>query len=87
MATEESHAAIGSPGGRLAVGAPADLVAIRTDSARTAGSDQGQLVMSASAADVQTVVIGGVVRARSGNHVTYGDPGALLAGAIARAWR
>ena len=87
MATRESHAAIGSPGGRLAVGAPADLVAIRTDSARTAGSDQGQLVMSASAADVQTVVIGGVVRARSGNHVTYGDPGPLLAGAIARAWR
>ena len=62
----ESHAAIGSPGGRLAVGAPADLVAIRTDSARTAGADPGQLVMSASAADVQTVVIGGVVRARDG---------------------
>ena len=34
-----SHAAIGSPGGVLAVGAPADLVAIRTDSARTAGAD------------------------------------------------
>ena len=46
MATAESHAAIGSPGGALAVGAPADLVAIRTDSARTAGADPGQLVMS-----------------------------------------
>ena len=30
-ALESSHAAIGSPGGVLAVGAPADLVAIRTD--------------------------------------------------------
>ena len=86
-ATAESHAAIGSPGGRLEVGAPADLVAIRTDSARTAGADAGQLVMCASAADVQTVVVGGVVRARSRNHVTYGDPGPLLAGAIARAWQ
>jgi len=87
IATGESHAAIGSPGGRLAVGAPADLVAIRTDSARTAGADPEQLVMCASAADVQVVVIGGVVRAREGNHVTYGDPGPLVAGAIARAWR
>lgn len=87
VATRESHAAIGSPGGRLEVGAPADLVAIRTDSARTAGADHGQLVMCASAADVHAVVVGGVVRARSGNHVTYGDPGPLLAGAIARAWR
>ena len=74
-----SHAAIGSPGGVLAVGAPADLVAIRTDSARTAGADLEQLVMCASAQDVDVVVVGGLVRVRSGNHVTYGDPGPLLA--------
>lgn len=86
-ATRESHAAIGSPGGRLEVGAPADFVAIRADSARTAGAQPEQLVMCASAADVRTVIVGGVVRVRSGNHLTYGDPGPLLGAAIERAWR
>jgi len=82
-----SHAAIGSPGGVLGVGAPADLVAIRTDSARTAGAQLEQLVMCASAQDVETVVLGGVVQVRSGNHIHYGDPGPVLAAAIAKAWR
>jgi len=86
-ALQDSHAAIGSPGGRIAVGGPADLVAIRTDSPRTAGADLDQLVMCASAADVDVVVVDGLVRVRSGNHVTYGDPGPLLATAIERAWR
>ncbi|HZM68416.1 MAG TPA: formimidoylglutamate deiminase [Nakamurella sp.] len=86
-ATAESHAAIGSPAGELVPGAPADLVAISTDSVRTAGADPAQLVMCASAADVRTVVVGGVVRVRSGNHVTYGDPGPLLAAAIDLLWR
>ncbi len=86
-ALESSHAAIGSPGGVLAVGAPADLVAIRTDSARTAGADLEQVVMCASAQDVDVVVVGGLVRVRSGNHVRYGDPGPLLAAAIDNAWR
>ena len=86
-ALESSHAAIGSPGGVLAVGAPANLVAIGTDSARTAGADPEQLVMCASAQDVEVVVVGGLVQVRSGNHVRYGDPGPLLAAAIDRAWR
>ena len=71
----------------LAVGAPADLVAIRTDSARTAGADLEQVVMCASAQDVDVVVVGGLVQVRSGNHVRYGDPGPLLAAAIDKAWR
>lgn len=86
-ALESSHAAIGSPGGVLAVGAPADLVEIRTDSARTAGADLDQLVMCASAQDVRTVIVGGLVRVRSGNHVAHGDPGPVLAAAIENAWR
>jgi formiminoglutamate deiminase len=86
-ALETSHAAIGSPGGVLAIGAPADLVAIRTDSARTAGADLEQLVMCASAQDVEAVVVGGLIQVRSGNHVRYGDPGPLLAAAIDNAWR
>jgi len=85
-ALQQSHAAIDSPGGRLAVGAPADFLAIRTDSARTAGAAAEQLVMCASAQDVEVVVTGGLVRARSGNHVDYGDPGPLIAAAIQRAW-
>ena len=86
-ALESSHAAIGSPGGVLAVGAPADLVAIRTDSARTAGADLEQLVMCASAQDVQVVVVGGLVQVREGKHVSYGDPGPVLAKAVEGAWR
>ena len=85
-ATAASHRAIGSPGGAIEVGAPADLVALRTDSARTAGADPAQLVMTASAADVAVVVTGGRVQARNGKHVRLGDPGRLLARAIERAW-
>ena len=85
-ATAASHRSIGSSSGRIAVGAPADFVAVRTDSARTAGSLGLQLVMSASAADVAVVVVGGVVQARDGVHVRLGDPGVLLAKAIREAW-
>ena len=85
-ALESAHAAIDSPGGVLAVGAPADLVAIRTDSARTAGAHLEQLVMCATAQDVEVVVLGGVVRVRAGNHLQYGDPGPVAAAAIAKAW-
>lgn len=86
-ALADSHAAIGSPGGRLAVGAPADLVAIRIDSCRTAGADLEQLVMCASAQDVDVVVVGGFIRVRRGHHMLYGDPGPLLAAAVDRVWR
>ncbi len=85
-ATLGSHRAIGSRGGQLSVGAPADFVAVRTDSARTAGADPAQLVMCASAADVAVVVIGGRVRARDGVHETWGEPGVLLARVIEGAW-
>jgi cytosine/adenosine deaminase-related metal-dependent hydrolase len=86
-ALKSSHAAIGSPGGVLAVGAPADLVAIRADSARTAGAELEQLVMCASAQDVEVVAVRGAVLVRGGMHVTYGDPGPVLARAVESAWR
>ena len=77
----------GRPAGSLAVGAPADLVAVRTDSARTAGAEPASSWSCApTAADVEVVVVGGLVRVRSGNHVRYGDPGPLLAAAIEKAW-
>ena len=66
LLTSGGHASLGDPtGGRLAPGAPADLVAVRTDTPRTAGADPAQLVLVAGSADVDTVVVGGVVRSRA----------------------
>jgi formiminoglutamate deiminase len=80
------HRALGWPdAGRIAVGAHADLVAVRTDSPRTAGSAPDQLVMTATAADVHTVVADGRVIVADGQHV-LGDVGRLLTEAIAPLW-
>ena len=55
--------AIGSGGGRIAVGEPADLVTIDTASPRTAGTgaDENTAVFAATAADVTHVVVDGRV--------------------------
>ena len=69
--TNAGHESLGwSDIGRIAVGQRADLVAIRTDTVRTAGSDPGQIVLSAFAADIDTVVIDGRVRVSAGQHVS-----------------
>ncbi|HKN96389.1 MAG TPA: formimidoylglutamate deiminase [Pseudonocardiaceae bacterium] len=61
-ATAAGHRALGWPSaGRIAVGAPADLVAVSLDSPRTAGSAPEQLILTATASDVDTVVVGGRV--------------------------
>ncbi|GGL85734.1 formimidoylglutamate deiminase [Nakamurella endophytica] len=86
MTTVAAHRAIGSPGGRLEVGAPADLVELDPGSARTAGTPPESLVFSATAADVRTVVAAGTVVARDGVHLRHGAPGPLLARAVERAW-
>ena len=76
------HASLGWPdAGRLAAGQRADLVAIRLDSARTAGVLPAQVVLAAAAADVDTVVVDGVEVVRDGRH-RLGDVGQLLADAI-----
>ncbi len=78
-----AHAALGRPdAGRLAPGAPADLVAIRTDTPRTAGADPAQILFAATAADVDTVVVDGNVVVTEGRH-RLGSVGLLLADAIA----
>jgi cytosine/adenosine deaminase-related metal-dependent hydrolase len=80
--TAAGHAALGWPeAGWIAPGAIADLVAVRTDSVRTAGARADQLVLAATAADVHTVVNAGRVVVRGGEHV-LGDVGRLLAAAI-----
>jgi len=75
--------------GSLAPGGLADLVALRLDSVRVAGTDADNLVDTAvfvaTAADVRDVMVGGRWVVRDGRHVTLDVP-ALLASAIAEAW-
>ncbi|HEV2779955.1 MAG TPA: formimidoylglutamate deiminase [Actinophytocola sp.] len=81
--TSAGHDSLGwTGGGRIAVGAPADLVAIRLDSPRTAGCAPDQLVLAATAADVHAVVSRGRIVARDGRHEQLGDVGRLLSEAI-----
>ncbi|SDN45886.1 formimidoylglutamate deiminase [Allokutzneria albata] len=85
--TSSGHAALGWPtAGRIAVGAPCDLVQVRLDSPRTAGSLPEQVLLSASASDVDTVINSGVVVARNGRHERLGDVGRLLKDAIEGLW-
>lgn len=81
-----AHDTIGWPdAGRIEVGARADLVAVHMDSVRTAGSDPGQVLLSATAADVHTVIRDGETIVHSGHH-RLGDVGRLLGDAINPLW-
>ncbi|GAB3457009.1 formimidoylglutamate deiminase [Kineococcus endophyticus] len=71
--TTGGHRSLGLEGGTIAVGQPADLVAVRTGSVRTAGSDPAQLAMTATAQDVTHVVVAGEVRVRQGGHTAVGE--------------
>lgn len=80
--TASGHACLGWPeAGRIEVGAVADLVAVRTDTVRTAGVDPAQVVLAATASDVDTVINAGRTVVAGGRHL-IGDVGALLAEAI-----
>ncbi|TAM92810.1 MAG: formimidoylglutamate deiminase [Jatrophihabitans sp.] len=82
-----AHASLGWPdAGRLQAGARADLVAVRLDSVRTAGSDPAQILLTATACDIDTVVVDGRVVVESGRH-RLGDVGRLLGEAIEPLWR
>ena len=77
-ATEGGHRSLGWPeAGRIAVGAPADLVAVDLDSIRMAGSEPEialeAVVFSATAADVRTVIADGVEIVRDGRHAIRPD--------------
>ena len=86
-AAADGYRSLGWPdGGVLAEGALADLVAVRLDSPRTAGSDPGQVLLSATAADVTDVVVGGEPVVTAGRH-RLGDVGRLLAEAIGQVRR
>jgi formiminoglutamate deiminase len=84
--TSAGHSSIGwHDAGRISVGQRADLVAVRMDSARTAGATPGQAVMVAAAHDVSSVVADGRFVVREGQHI-LGDVGQLLARAIEPLW-
>ncbi len=86
LLTAGGHARLGdATGGRIAVGSSADLVAVRTDTPRTAGAAPDQLVMVAGSSDVDTVVAGGAVVVEGGRH-RLGDVGALLDASVRAAW-
>jgi formiminoglutamate deiminase len=78
--TSAGHASLGWPG------RPADLVAVRLDSVRTAGCAPEQVMLAATAADVHTVVVGGKIMAKDGHHERLGDVGRLLGAEIGRLW-
>ena len=86
------HAALGWPeAGRIEVGAPCDLVALRLDSLRTAGSLPVQVPLVAAAGDVDTVVVSGRTVVADGRHVLLesdGGPGVAdrLLAAVSTAW-
>ncbi|MFZ0159163.1 MAG: formimidoylglutamate deiminase [Kineosporiaceae bacterium] len=84
------HAALGWPeAGRIEVGSLCDLVGVRLDSIRTAGSLPGQVPMVASAGDVDVVVVGGRLVVEGGRHLPLAPSGGVpraLSTAIARSW-
>jgi formiminoglutamate deiminase len=85
--TAHGYRALGWPGGgELTTGAPCDLTAVGVRTVRTAGSVPEQLVMTASAADVHSVVVGGELVVSQGRHRTLGDVGPELAGVIEELW-
>lgn len=83
----DGAAAIGWAGQGIAVGAPADLVTVDLDSVRTAGARSGDVLaaalFSATAADVDRVLVGGRMVVSGGRHHAAEAPGRLLAEAIA----
>jgi cytosine/adenosine deaminase-related metal-dependent hydrolase len=81
-ASAGGYASIGWPeGGRIEPGALADLVTVRLDGVRLAGTTADHalesLVFAASAADVRQVIVGGRFVVRDGSHLDLDVPAAL----------
>lgn len=82
MGTSAGYRSLGWDGGRIEVGALADLVAVRTDSRRTGGVAPAQLMFGATGADVVDVVVGGRHVVKGGVHL-LGPVDDVVAEAIA----
>ncbi|GIF19066.1 formiminoglutamate deiminase [Actinoplanes tereljensis] len=73
-----AHAAIGWPdAGAIAVGNRADLVCLRLDSVRTAGSGPAAAILAATASDITHVIADGRKIVTDGEHTTIDVPSAL----------
>ena len=84
--TVQGHAALGwSDAGRIEVGQRADLVAIRTDTVRTAGSEPEQVLYSSTGSDVDSVVVDGRLIVSGGRHRSI-DVSGELHDVLARVW-
>jgi formiminoglutamate deiminase len=86
-ATVAGHACLGWPeAGEIAPGALADLVTVALDTPRLAGARTGtaleSVIFAGSAADVRSVVIGGVDVVAEGRHLLAADVPAALDAAI-----
>jgi formiminoglutamate deiminase len=82
IASEAGYRSLGWPdGGRIANGALADFVVVRSDSVRTTGAHPDQIAYAASAADIDQVVVAGHVIVRDGQH-RLGSVARLLAAAF-----
>jgi formiminoglutamate deiminase len=84
--TENGYASLGWPeGGRIAIGALADLVTVRLDSVRLAGTPPeaalAAAIFAGTAADVDTLIVGGEVVVSGGRHARI-DVAEELAAAI-----
>jgi formiminoglutamate deiminase len=85
--SETGHHCLGwADAGRIAVGQRADLVAVRLDPVRTVGSLPEQVVLSATAADVDTVVVDGRIVVFDAKHGSM-DVAAELADSLRTVWR
>lgn len=84
--TSSGAASLGWNAGRLEVGALADFVTVRLDSPRTAGARGGDplahVIFSATASDVDTVIVGGKAIVEGGKHQTLEPVGRALEAAI-----
>lgn len=85
--TADGHRSLGWPdAGSIAVGQRADLVALRSDSVRTAGCSPGELLLAATASDIDTVIVDGKVIVMSGEHRSIAVADDLRA-SIERLWQ
>lgn len=85
--TANGATSLGWEAGRISVGALADFTTVRLDSPRTAGARSGDalahVLFSATASDVDTVIVGGRTIVAGGRHTSIGDVGRALETAIA----
>ena len=82
IGSQSGYHSLGWPdGGRIADGALADFVVVRSDSVRTTGVHPDQIAYAATAFDVDQVVVAGHVIVRDGRH-QLGSTARLLAAAL-----